>query len=1199
MPPSQPEPSLQSFSEPPSFESFDQKIEQNWISQGKDRLLIISVGLPATGKTFTSQRVQRYLQWYGYTTHLFNLGQYRRLLLADDLQDANFFSPSNPTGTSTRDQLAQLALEHCFKYFSEDQGAVAILDATNTSLDRRDMIRRIVSNWPIHDRIQILWLESRCDDIQIRNRNILQTKLHSPDYDSFQNDEDIIKDFLKRIEHYEKVYTSVSPEEIQHSSLSECFIRVMNAGLSVYQYGVQGYLPTRLYFFLLNINLESSPVYLMNSDEVSHSLRELWKRHVDNIKEYGRCQYSCQESGCKSCQSFEKIAFNPNLSSFGLDNTNLDSFGAENLSKNVSTHSSKFGNNYSSNSLPNLDVIFSNYPNNDELSPTSLPHRVNDPIDDTIIYNLDARHDIADINTTIPANPGTHTILPATIHQSNSHGSIQTYSLPNSQLHPETKKSSFLTKSKPHNEENIDNSSSTHLDANVLLYLPDLPTVLLQPNSNHHDIATVGTVEKTIGKQTPQNLQQPFQSQSFSSSKHPIPSRFVPPALTSDPDNVLYHLHNLQYFEEKKNVFQKNKNGPNTASQDFHSPNMHFNPGSNGDVNPFTNISPLYNPRNDPLPQHIPNPPSVRSPNSPTPPLSLLSTTNSNNTTPTIPLHVANYNNLSTPPLSLHPSQQEPCIFCTIASHNKKLDPNSSNSNHLTRQNSSLLKSPNNNTSSLNARDFHSNMQPSPHQPPVVMKSIQNSSSITPLIPAPTLSSTSSFAQGHSTANYFYVNKDETFTRFKNGEISSTDVNILLHTNAFPLGWSDDGSQTTIGIEYAEATIDYLLFESSAWTAPLKIWYAPIISSRTIGRYIHQSLLDIENRPIKKEAQKNRPTRSPNYSHLTNSQLINWRSLSPVSKGILSGYTEEIMFYSHPKLLTDYISNKLDFRWPRGESYKDQLDRAERLIIEISRSNSPILIIAPFSSLRCIIGYFFSIHPLFIPYLHLPRYAIFHNVATAYNNVYNAYQLVQGDLERGKDPTKQKAPDAIHPSGLDFILSPLDNEVEYTKLPRDKPIGSEDVINFENILGLTTTNDSNRLSEDKIRVQRKKSKQSPSQADLNPFTLNTVPIYAVIPNSHVSRQTIILPTHDTSTPSTHPNNERSLPHDPPNTEYLLANNMRKALETFLSRKTCQCWYDNPHIPDDAITFCSCSSSKYIKMDAGQQAIALTGNNGSK
>jgi 6-phosphofructo-2-kinase / fructose-2,6-biphosphatase 2 len=119
------------------------------------------VGLPARGKTYIARKLCRYLTWLGIRTQVFNVGNYRRKQFGA-VQSHNFFDSSNKAAKEQRTQAAMDALKDMKKWFDEfginesnesknvimhncnificiDQ--VAIYDATNTTKERRNMIK--------------------------------------------------------------------------------------------------------------------------------------------------------------------------------------------------------------------------------------------------------------------------------------------------------------------------------------------------------------------------------------------------------------------------------------------------------------------------------------------------------------------------------------------------------------------------------------------------------------------------------------------------------------------------------------------------------------------------------------------------------------------------------------------------------------------------------------------------------------------------------------------------------------------------------------------------------------------------------------------------------------------------------------------------------------------------------------------------
>ncbi|MEQ2261328.1 6-phosphofructo-2-kinase/fructose-2,6-bisphosphatase 4 [Xenotaenia resolanae] len=103
--------------------------------------LIVTVGLPARGKTYISKKLTRYLNWIGVPTKEFNVGDYRRECLKI-YKSFEFFRPDNEEGVKIRRQCAMSALNDVRQYLSVEGGQVAVFDATNTTRDRRGTIMK-------------------------------------------------------------------------------------------------------------------------------------------------------------------------------------------------------------------------------------------------------------------------------------------------------------------------------------------------------------------------------------------------------------------------------------------------------------------------------------------------------------------------------------------------------------------------------------------------------------------------------------------------------------------------------------------------------------------------------------------------------------------------------------------------------------------------------------------------------------------------------------------------------------------------------------------------------------------------------------------------------------------------------------------------------------------------------------------------
>jgi len=140
-----------------------------------DKLVFVMVGLPARGKTYIARKICRYINWLGLPTRLFNVGSYRRAKLGAK-QTLDFFDPANKKGRTSRLHMAVLALDDMFDWLGKG-GQVGIFDATNTTAERRALIRSRCDD----EHVQAIFIESICEDPVIIESNLRQTKLSSPE----------------------------------------------------------------------------------------------------------------------------------------------------------------------------------------------------------------------------------------------------------------------------------------------------------------------------------------------------------------------------------------------------------------------------------------------------------------------------------------------------------------------------------------------------------------------------------------------------------------------------------------------------------------------------------------------------------------------------------------------------------------------------------------------------------------------------------------------------------------------------------------------------------------------------------------------------------------------------------------------------------------------------------------------------------
>lgn len=234
------------------------------------QICVVMVGLPARGKSLIAQKgthyeqpataqqntdwmvraATRYLKWLSIDAKVFNVGSYRR---NDTPQPtAEFFDTSNVEGERMRRAAAEAAVNDMILWFKKDHGVIAILDATNSTKDRRRWIKERCDK----EGIETLFVESKCDDEDLIMSNILEVKTTSPDYKG-QDPEDAARDFRNRIRNYEKVYQTLDEDE---SDLT--YLKIMNVGKQVIINNIQDYLQSRVVYYLMNLHIKPRSIFL-------------------------------------------------------------------------------------------------------------------------------------------------------------------------------------------------------------------------------------------------------------------------------------------------------------------------------------------------------------------------------------------------------------------------------------------------------------------------------------------------------------------------------------------------------------------------------------------------------------------------------------------------------------------------------------------------------------------------------------------------------------------------------------------------------------------------------------------------------------------------------------------------------------------------------------------------------------------------
>ncbi|GAA5932925.1 fructose-2,6-bisphosphatase [Sporobolomyces koalae] len=236
------------------------------------KIVVAMVGLPARGKSYLSNKLQRYLLWLEYSVKVFNVGQYRRAKYRELAkvsgkkadQSSNFFDANNPEASKAREAMAAECLEDLIKWLKQG-GNVGIHDATNSTRARRKALADRIAREP---GLKLIFIESLCTDPAVIAANIkVKVASGDPDYDG-QEPEQAERDFKERIKHYEQSYEPL--DEKLDGEMTFC--KMVNVGKQVTVNRIDGYLQSRIAFYLMNLHLTPRSIYFTRHGESQYNV---------------------------------------------------------------------------------------------------------------------------------------------------------------------------------------------------------------------------------------------------------------------------------------------------------------------------------------------------------------------------------------------------------------------------------------------------------------------------------------------------------------------------------------------------------------------------------------------------------------------------------------------------------------------------------------------------------------------------------------------------------------------------------------------------------------------------------------------------------------------------------------------------------------------------------------------------------------
>jgi broad specificity phosphatase PhoE len=130
---------------------------------------------------------------------------------------------------------------------------------------------------------------------------------------------------------------------------------------------------------------------------------------------------------------------------------------------------------------------------------------------------------------------------------------------------------------------------------------------------------------------------------------------------------------------------------------------------------------------------------------------------------------------------------------------------------------------------------------------------------------------------------------------------------------------------------------------------------------------------------------------------------MSFRALDEIDAGICDGMTYEQIREQMPDVYAARKADKFRYRYPRGESYEDVIQRLDPMIIQLERQRSPVLLIGHQAVLRAIYAYFMDKPPAECPRLEIPLHTVIELTPTAYGCKEERFELtpfLEGGVER-------------------------------------------------------------------------------------------------------------------------------------------------------------------------------------------------------
>lgn len=155
--------------------------------------------------------------------------------------------------------------------------------------------------------------------------------------------------------------------------------------------------------------------------------------------------------------------------------------------------------------------------------------------------------------------------------------------------------------------------------------------------------------------------------------------------------------------------------------------------------------------------------------------------------------------------------------------------------------------------------------------------------------------------------------------------------------------------------------------------------YAHILAEWAIGTFTPLSSVTIFTSTLRRTIQT---------TQYIPSRKIRFKALDEIDAGDYDGMTYKEVADRFPEEYKARSKDKLRYRYPRGESYLDVIQRLEPIIFEVERQKKDLIIVAHQAVLRCIYAYLVDLQIEECPYIQIPLHTMYVNNTWIFTIVY-------------------------------------------------------------------------------------------------------------------------------------------------------------------------------------------------------------------